>query len=51
MVMTSKQQWKKVSRLAQVVDQGDSLALWTGMKLAPKESQHAESIAMLQMTI
>ncbi|KAL3452910.1 hypothetical protein BJX65DRAFT_157348 [Aspergillus insuetus] len=41
----------KVSCLAQVVDQGDSLALWTGMKLAPKELQDAESIATLQMTI
>ncbi|KAJ0427032.1 hypothetical protein BJY00DRAFT_307016 [Aspergillus carlsbadensis] len=40
---------EKVSRLAHVVDQGNSLALWTGMKLASETLQDAESIAKAQM--
>ncbi|KAL2844761.1 hypothetical protein BJY01DRAFT_214785 [Aspergillus pseudoustus] len=41
----------KVSSLAEVVQQGNSLALWTGMKLAPETAQDAESIAKTQMTV
>ncbi|KAL2813222.1 hypothetical protein BJX63DRAFT_432037 [Aspergillus granulosus] len=39
----------KVRRLAEVVEQGNSLALWTGMKLVPEFTRDAESIAMAQM--
>ncbi|KAL3460764.1 hypothetical protein BJX64DRAFT_174569 [Aspergillus heterothallicus] len=41
----------KLHQLAEVVKQGNSLALWTGMKLAPQSLQDAESIVKAQMTV